>query len=42
MVKAVTLNPVQYQMLLEIAKKSRQKPHEVVVSLIQKAYDNQK
>jgi len=40
MVKAITLNPVEYQMLLEIAKKNRQKPNEILRSLIQNAYDS--
>jgi hypothetical protein len=40
MVKAITLNPVEYQMLLEIAKKNRQKPNEILGSLIQNAYDS--
>ena len=39
MAKAVLLNPVEYQMLLEVAKRYRQKPEAFLVSLIQKAYE---
>ena len=42
MTKPIHLNPVDYQMLLEIAKRNRQKPNEALVSLIQKAYDSRK
>ena len=38
MKKSVLLNPVEYQMLLEVAKRSHQKPDEFLVSLIHKVY----
>lgn len=40
MAKAILLNPVDYQMLLEVAKRNRQKPNEALGTLIKKAYEN--
>ena len=42
MTKPIHLNPVEHQMLLEIAKRNPQKPNEALGSLIQKAYDSRK
>jgi hypothetical protein len=38
MKKSVLLNPVEYQMLLEVAKRNHQKPEEFLLSLIHKVY----
>jgi len=38
MKKSVLLNPVEYQMLLEVAKRNHQKPEVYLVSLIHKVY----
>jgi hypothetical protein len=38
MKKPVLLNPVEYQMLLEVAKRNHQKPEEFLLSLIHKVY----
>ena len=38
MKKSVLLNPVEYQMLLEVAKRNRQKPEAFLAFLIEKAY----
>ena len=38
MKKSVLLNPVEYQMLLEVAKRNHQKPEAYLVSLIHKVY----
>jgi len=42
MTKPIILNSVEYQMLLEVAKRNRQKPSEALSSLIEKAYDSRK
>jgi hypothetical protein len=38
MKKSVLLNPVEYQMLLEVAKRNRQKPEAFLASIMEKAY----
>jgi hypothetical protein len=38
MAKPVLLSAVEYQMLLEVAKRNRKKASEVLGSLIEKAY----
>jgi hypothetical protein len=42
MKKSVLLNPVEYQMLLEVAKRNHQKPEAFLASLIEKAYAHTK
>jgi len=38
MKKSVLLNPVEHQMLLEVAKRNRQKPEAFLASIMEKAY----
>jgi hypothetical protein len=42
MKKSVLLNPVEYQMLLEVAKRNHQKPEAFLASIIEKAYAHTK
>ena len=42
MKKSVLLNPVEYQMLLEVAKRNHQKPEVFLASPIEKAYAHTK
>lgn len=42
MKKPVLLNPVEYHMLIEVAKRNHQKPVEFLVSLIHKVYGTTK
>lgn len=40
--KSIIVGAVEYAMLLEIAKRNRQKPDQCLKSLIQNAYSNRK
>lgn len=42
MTKPIHLNPVEHQMLLEVAKRIHQKPNQALVFLIKKAYETSK
>jgi len=42
MKKSVLLNPVEYQMLLEVAKRNHQKAEVYLASLIHKVYETTK
>jgi hypothetical protein len=42
MAKPILFNAVEYQMLLEISKKSKQKPDQYLKTLIKEAYEKLK
>ena len=42
MKKSVLLNPVEYQMLIEVAKRNFQKPEAFLASIIEKVYTQTK
>ena len=42
MKKSVLLNPVEYQMLIEVAKRNHQKPEAFLASIIEKVYAHTK